>query len=309
MYGLYVIYGTEWVNVISKCNNFAWSSDADTLATEFTFDSLLNMEEGTKFAWKNDTRLIIGGTIIKKTQKKFVNSYTGIDYGWYTNKNKTTIQFNNVSASTAINQLMQQFNLRKNVCPIATNINKIYKAQEVSSIIDDILKQATDETGIEYIKEMIEYTLTISKLSDMKIAPKLLFGSDISVDSSIEDMKNKCIIQSNDENDNAIYAISKNDDSIARYGLLQEIQTIDSKNQSQAYQIARNFILKNNKISKTLNLSTKIIDNVEGADDIKANRMINIVLSSFGINDWIRIKSAAHKVNSKGHTVDLTLDF
>lgn len=309
MYGLYVIYGNQWVNIISKCNNFAWSSDSDTLATQFTFDSILNMEEGTKLAWKSDNKLIIGGTIIKKTQKKFENSYTAIDYGWYTNKNKTTIQFNNVSASTAINQLMQSFNLRKNICSIATNINKIYKAQEISSIIDDILKQSMDETGIEYIKEMIEYTLTISNLTDMKISPKLLFGKDISVDSSIEDMKNKCIIQSNDEKDNTIYAVSQDDWSIKRYGLLQEIQTIDSKNQSQAAQIAKNFILKNNKISKTLNLPTKVVNNVAGADDIKANRMINIVLPGFNINDWIRIKSAAHKVNSTGHTVDLTLAF
>lgn len=306
MYGLYVIYGTEWVNIVSKCNNFAWSSDSDTLGTQFTFDSILDMQEGTKFAWKNDNKLIIGGVLIKKTQKQFVNSYTGIDYAWYLNKNKTTIQFNNVSASTAINQLMQQFNLRKNVCSIATNINKIYKAQEVSSIIDDILSQATAETGIDYIKEMIEYTLTISKLSDMKIAPKLLFGSDISVDSSIEDMKNKIIVQSNDENDNTIYAISKNDWSIQRYGLLQEIQTIDSKNKSQASQIATNFILKNNKISKTLSLNVVGID---GADDIKANRMIQINLPNFGINDWIRIKSANHKVTSTSHTIDLSLDF
>ncbi|MFL0251247.1 hypothetical protein ACJDT4_12495 [Clostridium neuense] len=305
-YKLYATYNDLLYDITNRCNNMSWSSDKDTLAVQLDFDSIVNMEEGTQVGIENvDNNLIYMGILFKKTQKKFENAYTCMDFAFYL-KNKTTIQFNNVSASDAIQQLCNKFNIELEIDSIATKINKIYKAQEASSIIDDILTQAENETGQEYIKEMNVTTLVIKKLEETKITPKIIIGSDVSLESSIENMKNSIIVQSNDENDNTIYAAYKDDNSIEKYGLLQEVQTIDSKNKSQASQIAKNFILKNNKVFKNLSFSAVALND---ADEIKANRMMNIILADFNISTWLRIKSVKHTLKNNLHELSLEFDF
>lgn len=307
MYKLYMTFNGLFKDITSYCNNMALTSSADTLGDEFTFDSPININEGNQIGFENiDNNLIYVGVIIKATRKKFINSYTAVDLAWYLNKSKITMQFNNVNASTAIERLCIANNIRYNITPMTTNINKIYKAEEISSAMNDILDQVNKETGKEYIKEMDVTIFKVFEATQLKITPSIVIGKEITLDSSIEDMKNKCVIQSSDENSTTIYAVAQDTNSQNLYGLLQDYETIDDKDQSQAQNIANNNLKKYNKITK--NLSFTVLNTNDNDDLIKANRYIKITLADFGIDDWIKIKSAKHTWKNNNHQVDLEFD-
>lgn len=305
MYKIKINLKGTLIGITDKSNNITWSSSADTLGDELDFDSLYDIEEGTQIGLFNDSGMIYVGITVKKTEKKFENNYTCIDLAWYLNKSKITMQFNNVDAKTAIETLCRSNNIRCNICAMSTKINKIYKAQEISSIIDDILDQVNKETGKEYIKEMDVITFKIVEATKLKITPSIVIGKDVSLESSIEDMKNSIKIYSNDENNNNVYSWVADQESIAKYGLLQEEQTIDDKNLSQATHIADNFIEKNNKIFKTLSFTALDINDM---DIIKANRYIKVTLKDFGIDNWVKIKSVKHTFKNNNHQIDLEFD-
>lgn len=304
---LYMTYNGLFKDITDYCNNITLTSNADTLGDEFTFDSLININEGNQIGLENtDNNLVYVGVIVKSTKKKFTNSYTAIDLGWYLNKSKITMQFNNVNASTAIERLCIANNIRYDIAPMTTNINKIYKAEEISSAMNDILDQVNKETGKEYIKEMDITTFKVFEATQLKIIPSIVIGKEVTLDSSIEDMKNKCVIQSSDENSTTIYAVAEDTNSQGIYGLLQDYETIDDKDQSQAQNIAKNNLKKYNKITK--NLSFTVLNTNDNDDLIKANRYIKITLTDFGIDDWIKIKSAKHTWKNNNHQIDLEFD-
>lgn len=307
MYKLYMTYNGLFKDITNYCNNMTLTSSADTLGDEFSFDSIININEGNQIGLENvDNNLVYVGVIVKSTKKKFTNNYTAIDLGWYLNKSKITMQFNNVNASTAIERLCIANNIRYNIVPMSTNINKIYKTQEISSIMNDILDQVNKETGKEYIKEMDITILKVLEATQLKITPSIVIGKEVTLDTSIEDMKNKCVIQSSDENSTTIYAVAQDTNAQSIYGLLQDYETIDDKDQSQAQNIANNNLQKYNKITKSLSFT--VLDINDNDDIIKANRYIKITLTDFGIDDWIKIKSTKHTWKNNNHQIDLEFD-
>lgn len=301
MYSLYAQYNNNLADILPKSNNLMYTSDKDNLAIEMTFDSIYKLDIGTQIALKNDKSVVVAGTVIKKAQKKFINTYTVMDFAFYLNKNKTVMQFNNVTASTALKLLLDKFDVKYSIPAISTNINKIYRGDTISTIIDGVLEISQLESGTKYVRYMNGYILTIQPLNYLKIAPKILIGKDITFTTSIEDMKNKVIVTQQ----GVTLATSEDNSSINKYGLLQDVFKVTKKSASEAKNIAQNYLAQNNRIFEELTLDVVGID---GADDIKANRLININIPSFGINDWIRIKTAQHTIASNMHKVSITLD-
>ena len=305
MYYLYALDNNNWVNILPNSNNLSWSSDKDTLGVELNFESIYDMLEGTIVVLKNDNNGVFTGIITNKTKGKFVNTYKAMDFAFYLNKSETIIQFNNVSASTAIRQLLSKFeDIESDIVDISTNINKIYKDQTLSSIIDDILEQAQNELGIKFIKEMQGYTLVIRKLEDMIITPKLLIEKDPSLSISIENLKNSVLVVSNEEENNNILISVKDDNSIARFGLLQEVISVDDKNEAQARNIANNYLAENNKVTRDFSFNAIAL---EGGDDIRDNRMLNINFPSMAMVGLYRIKSVSHNLKNNRHHVSITI--
>jgi hypothetical protein len=301
MYSLYAYYNSRLVDILPKSNNLQYTSDKDNLAIEMTFDSIYSLDIGTQIALKNDTDVVVAGTIIEKDQKKFVNTYTVMDFAFYLNKSKTAIQFNNVTANTAIKMLLDGFNIQYNIADITTNINKTFRGDAISDIIDSILEIARLDSGTVYVRYMDAYTLNIQPLDHLKITPTILIDKDITYTTSIEDMKNKVIVSET----GVTLATAEDDTSISKYGLLQDVYKVSKKNASQANNIAQNYLSQNNRILEELTFDAV---GISGADDILANRMIYIDIPSFGISDWIRIATAQHTITNNMHKISITLD-
>lgn len=298
---MYKLFANK-INILPKSNSISWSSDIDTLGNELSFESLIDLNEGTIVSLYINNKEYLRTIIVKKSSGKFSFSYTCFDFSWYL-KNEVIKQFNSVSANKAISSLLTEYGIKNKIVSIPTKINKIYKDEAISTIIDDILEQAEKDQGTKYFKEMQIDTLVISKLQDMKISPKILIGKDITINSSIEELKNKIIIVSGGES-NKILATVGDKTSQSRYGLLQSVESVDDKNVSQAKNIANNLLKSSNKIFKDTSFD---ILGIKDAETIKANRLINLKIDK--LNGWYRIKSAQHTLANNKHTVNISLEW
>ncbi|MCB2309054.1 NlpC/P60 family protein [Clostridium estertheticum] len=190
---------------------------------------------------------------------------------------------------------------------ITTNISKIYKDMTLSAIIDDILNNATLEKGTKYIKEMISDILYIRVQAEYKIFPKFMLNEDLIVNSSIENMKNTVIATGSDDKSTKILATVSDPINIKIYGGLQEVLTLDlAYDIAHANNVATNFLKLNNKIFHDAPLSITVI---EGAEEIRANRFIGLIIESMGLNGWYNIKSCANVLVNGQCKSSITLEW
>lgn len=341
---LMVFANKKWTDALPKSNSVTWGSDKDTLGTELNFVSLADLAEGNIVRFKIDSKLVFMGVIVKKSKTKLIYNYTCFDFAWYLNKNETIIQFNKISASAAIEQLCKKFGIKCSVVKIdytvqeakkstvkskvdktvtlksgktkvakrvvktkiTTLIKKIYKDMTLSAIIEDILARAELELGIKFTKEMIGDILYIRKQREYKIFPTFLLASDLTTNSSIEDMKNKVLVVSSDEKNNKILANVSDPKSIKIYGGLQEVISVEQKDESKAKNIANNFLKANNKIFKEITLNVVILD---GGEEIRANRNIGLNMKSKGLGGWYNIKSCSNTLENNHQKCSITLEW
>lgn len=292
------------IDIISSSNNISWSSDSDTLGTQLTFESIKDLREGAVISFFNDYRELIRGRIIKKVINRDTFNYVVQDYSSYL-RNKVIKQFNGASASNAINSFLSEAYIQGNICDIPTIITKIYINESLADILDDILEQAKNDQGIDYVKEIEGTTLYIRKLNDMKINPKIYISKDVSIDSSIENMKNKIQVISNSSKNNAVYATSEATGSYDYYGILSDIVEVDEKNIAQAKNIANNTLNESNSIQRSTTIEGIAFS---GADDIKAKRMIYLDLGS-KLTGYYKIKSATHTLDKTLHKISLNIEW
>ena len=306
MWYLYTSYivGKGYITkeIIGKCNNLSWSNDIGTLATSLSFDCILDLAEGrTKLVLKKDKTIIFEGIVVSKTNKENIHSYTAMDYAFYLNKNKYVMQFRNVYAKTALQQVCKKIGINNSITWLGTRINKLYYQETLSDIIKDILEQCKREMGTNYIMEMQGKTLYINRLIDLKINSTVLIEKDYSVSRSMEDMQNRIVAVNND---GKIMADIKDTKNIKTYGELSDIISVEDKN--QAYNIVRNELREKNKTKKELTFNT--IDTGKGIY-INCNRLIRVNLGKYGVNGWYRIKSTQHTLNNNIHKIGITIDF
>lgn len=300
------IGNTKWTDILQKSNSISWGSDKDTISQELSFNSLVDLTEGTHIIFNIDSKKTFMGMVIKKSKSKLSYSYTCFDYSFYLNKNETIIQFNKMAADLALKQLCGKFGIKINCVGITTLISKIYKDMTLNAIIEDILEIAELELGTKYIKEMINDILYIRKQKEYRISPKFILAEDLTVNSSIEEMKNKVLVVSNDEANNRILATSSDATNIKKFGSLQEVLTVEAKDIGKAKNIADNHLKTNNKIFKDTTLNILVIS---GGEEIRANRSIGLSIKSMGIDGLYNIKSASNVLENGQHKCALTLEW
>ena len=119
-------------------------------------------------------------------------------------------------------------------------------------------------------------------------------------------MKNSIkIIVSNTENDNEtvqLVATAKDDSNIKKYGLLQDVQTLDQKDIAQANSIASNSLKDLNKILESNSIS------LIGSDNVKANRVLNITEIYTGMSGKYLVTKSSHTLNNGISKMTLDLE-
>lgn len=315
--------GFSPLDITPYCNTKAWNSELNALSTQLSFNYTYNdsdifkkldvIELGDHIVLSNGRNRIGTFVVISESYNgRFGKSFTCNDYGWYLNKNKTIIQFNKISASSAISKLLDKFSIKHSLVGIKTNINKIYNNQTISEIIDDILEQATQETGKKYYYEIIDDTFILTDRAS-NIVKDLIVDlgytkvkildiiSNSTHSRNIEDLKNTVLVVSGDEKSTKVIATAEDASNISKYGLLQEIISVDDKQIGQARNIANTTLKDLNRVIEDISLE------LLGHDDIRAGRMIEIVEPVTKIQGTYLIKSANHTENNGIHKVSIQL--
>lgn len=304
--------GTKY-SIQKLVGNLSWSDDIDTLGTQLTFDFVRNREDlnfnrfdfletGDKIILKNNKSEIFRGIIADVTWNQYSKQVTCFDYAFYLNQSKSIKQFYKIKASEAIKKLCGMFGVPiGTIDEMNTNINKIYKDKTIAEIIKDILVQVENETNIKYRLEMLKGKLYITKYKEITVNLSKAFGN-ISKNESIQNMKNSILVSSQDQNSDRIIEKAEDKKSIKIYGLLQDVLTLDSQNESQAENIAQNRLKKLNRIKENISIS------VLGSDTLRAGRIIVIENKVFDLSGKYLIKSSSHTYNNFIHKCDLVLE-
>ncbi|TCO69497.1 XkdQ/YqbQ family protein [Marinisporobacter balticus] len=320
---LYNVDGTV-KNISGMVGSLSWSSSEDTLGVQLDFDIAYNdiiyfpkdvLDIGNIVVLINNGLEIFRGVIItEEINGEFSRHYIAFDYAFYLNKSKGIYQFNKVSASNAITQLLNDFSVPiGNITSMSTVVSYIYHDKVISDIIKDILQQAINETGQKYRLEMRAGKLYIEKQTDLVIQATFKLADNLSTNDitsaisnptrrrSIEEMKNSIIVVANNKDSMRVAGEEKDDNSVKQYGLLQDVQSIDEKDIAQARSIAQTLLKDLNRIFEDNSIETI------GNDEVRSGRILNIVEPITGMNGQYRIKSCTHSLSNGIHKMTLNL--
>ncbi len=298
------------------CGNITKSDNIDSLGVQLSFDYLNNKVIDKNTVWidlalgntilmYDDDELLFQGTIQKASRNGLSSyQYDVFDNAWYLNKQEARIQFSGVDVKTAIETLCKQESIPCEVaCDIPTKVTKIYNGDTISKIIDDLLKQATAETGKRYRREYNNSKLYINAFDNLeeRLDNYEPLVSDFSQEFNCDGMANKVVILSGNEKNTTVVATKQDDDSIKKYGLYVHYIKIDDKKKAQADNIAT----KKLKSMSTPKRDTKCT--LLGNNNIRSGRIVTFNQANIGLVGKYLIKECTHNYDGMKHTMDVNL--
>lgn len=324
MHEIYCVKDGKQYNITPLIGEISWESHKIALGEQINFSMAFNddryfpvnpIDLGSLIIIQTEDYEVVRGIVISEEKKgREAIQYVAMGLGFWLNKSKESIQFNKVNGKTAIETLLKKFNIPiGNITSINTVIDEIYNEKNVSDIITEILDKSTKETGIKYLLEFREGKLYIEKESDLEA--NIIFSIAENLEAnvldyimnptrkrSIEELRNKIKIVYTDDKNEKVAAEVQDKTNIGKYGILQEVQSIDKKDIAKAKNIANNLLKEMNKIFEENSIE------VPGSDDLIAGRIINLNEKVTGMVGKYRIKQARHSVRSGIHMCNLDLE-
>lgn len=319
-YKVYLYRWGSWIDIIDYIGDLQSVDELNTLSVEVSFSFLqnphdkynikLNLSCGDKIQIKNNGKEVFSGVI---TQDSLDFSYTANDVGWYLNESEMVIQFNGVPADKAITMLCTKAGIPLGEVPsMSTIITAVYLGETFASILEDILEQVSTATGRTFLyrveggklwlKDMPNDVLTLKhKPFDnvQSFDPTWALGP-VSGSRSLSTLRNS-IVLAKEENDTAyILASAENSESIATFGKLQKVLTVDDSMSGSTASIVQNALAQYNKLSGEYSVT------MYGDDNVKSGRCVRFNSGAFGLAGVYRVQSVTHYYGIP-HTMDLTV--
>lgn len=324
-YSVFIFREGTGYDITAFCGDLSWRDSIDTLGMELHFTTAYNdaryfpkltVELGDMVILSNNGIEVFRGIVTDESiDGRFSRSFTAFDFAFYLNKSKTIKQYNKMRADEAIKKLCSEFNIPVGtICPIPTLISDIYPDKTIAEIMEDILDKSTKELGTKYRKEMRVGKFYIDKYEDLIVTGLFKPASNIqafdvtkaigsvSRSRSIADMKNSIIIVSSEEKSTRVAAKAEDSGSISKYGLLQEIESVDSKDIAQARNIAKNKLAELNKIAEDTSIE------LLGSDAVRAGRILNITEPISGLIGKYLVKECTHTYKNSIHRMSLNIE-
>lgn len=312
MIKIIAIQDNKQIDISAFCGNLSISDNIDSLGRELTFNYLNNhvydsytpfisLRTGNTIIVYDDNNIIIQGQIITLSRNS-ISSYSVkcFDNAFYLNKNQTKIQFTNLDVKACIEKLCSQEYIPCKVdCDIPTKVTKIYNGETIANIIDDLLKQATDDTGLKYRREYNYGSLYVNAMNNLKMIWKSKpLVSDFSYDESIDNLANRVVVISSSEKNTTVYAEAKNEESIKLYGQYTHYEQVDDKKKDKAKKIAET---KLKELSKTFEKATVTL---LGDNYVRSGRILNFEQPEIGLYGEYLVEHCTHNYSGSLHTME-----
>lgn len=307
-----VIQEDKQIDISAFSGNVTLADNIDSLGRELNFDFLNNhvydsytqftaLRTGNTIILYDADEMIFQGQIITLSRNSISQySVKCFDNAFYLNKNQTKIQFTNLSVKQAIQKLCEQEYIPYKIdCEIDTKVTKIYNGETIANIIDDLLKQATNDTGLKYRREYNYGSLYVNAMNNLKMIWKSKpLVSDFSYDESIDNLANRVVVISSSEKNTTVYAEAKNEQSIKMYGQYTHYERVDDKKKAKAQKIADT---KLKELSKTFEKATVTL---LGDNYIRSGRIIQFEQPEIGLYGQYLVNHCTHNYSGSLHTME-----
>lgn len=297
--------------------------ELDALSVEVSFTALRNnlndkyahwygISPGDKLRIINHDQEVFSGVILEVGQDGSVRAN---DPGWYLTRSQIILQLDRAPAPDAVARMCAKSGIKVGRVELPpTRISKVWFGETPESILEDIVSICAAETGKTYIRRVQEGALNIYPMPeaaitlyhrsaanlgafDVSLAKGAISGSD-----SMEDLVNSVVLVETDGDSARILGRASNAASIAKYGLLQQVESLGGdENTAQARQRTRNLLQQQDRIAKV-----RTVENLWGDDAAISGALVQFVQNRYDVSGPMRITSVTHRYGAE-HLMSVTV--
>lgn len=324
MFKITLIKTDKRYNITPLVGTFSWDMDFSIMTEmqmEIAYSDTIFFPKnpcnlGDVVILTKDNEEIFRGTIVTEERTgRGPIKYIVRDFSWYLFESTTIYQFNNISASKAIESILNKFGIKIGSLPtMPTKIDKIYIEKSPAAIIGDIINKVEAHEGYTINAEMRQGKIHFEKREDLLIKGTFDLAGNIrhfdvanSISEpkrtrSIEDMRNRIrLIVDDEEVDYEVTALVEDRELINKYGLLEDTIKIDVEDAAKSRQVAKILLKRLGKIHETNEI--KLMGDVR----FKAGRLFDLKEPVTGVVGRFMIASVKHQVSNQLHTMELEL--
>lgn len=305
----YLINGEDVANIVSP----EWSDDLECYANTFSFSTCEYYEIGSLFQIITETGVVVLSGIITDFEQSDPNvfRYSGYDCGFYINQNEIIEQLKQIKISDAIKKLCENYSIPVGDIPeMSATVTEIFKDKKLSDILSQLIEYAKSKGCIKDVYftcargkfEVLPYE-TIADLTGENgvfsvASMKTIYSPSVKV--SMQELRNRVVIADNSETSQK-RVIVQDADAISKYGLLQEVETIDTSKANNLNKIASDKLTELNKLSKSISMS------MLGDYRMHKGVIMPIDCEEIGVKGNFLITSSKHEIDGNVERVSVNL--
>lgn len=210
---------------------------------------------------------IFNGIVVDTVYNEHSTNIKCFDISFYLSKNIILKQFRKTSAKEAIKVICSELEIPINIkSGLNTKLNMFFKNKSASEAVWDIIKEDTKQTAKKYFIYTQNNVVNIEELGSDEILLSYRLNeddtftdyklfSDINVTNNIEELKNSIIVTSDNEKSLKILAKAEDKSSIEKYGKIQTVIELNSKENKKSQKVAQTNLDALNKINKVININ------------------------------------------------------
>lgn len=305
----FLINGEDAPNIISP----EWSDDLENFSNPFSFTTCEYYEIGSLFQITTKSGEVVLTGIITDFEQSDPNAfrYSGYDFGFYINQNEIIEQLKKIKISDAIKKLCENYSIPVGDIPeMSATVTEIFKDKKLSEVLAQLIKYAVSKGCIKDVYytcargkfEVLPYETIVDLTGEMGIfavASQKTINSP-SVKVSMQELRNRVILADDSEKSQKRVVV-EDAESISKYGLLQEVETIDTSKSNNLNKIAGDKLKTLNKLSKSISMS------MLGDYRMHKGVIMPIDCEEIGVKGNFLIKSSRHNIDGNVEHVAVDL--
>lgn len=271
-----------------------------------------NIQPGDKIRVVNHGAEVFSGVILTVDLDGTV---TANDPGWYLSKSEIVLQVSNAAAADAVRRMCAKAGITAGTIDLPpTRISEVWVGSTPEQILEDILDICSAETGQSYRRRVRNGALQVGPLPSVPIiayhkpADNLgafditLAKGDVTGSDSMSELTNSVVLAEGGDTAKTL-GRAYNSASIAKYGLLQAVETLSGdETTAQARQRVKNLLVQGDRLTRE-----RTVDEIWGADEVVSGILLQFQPNSYGVTGVQRVTGVTHRYGHP-HLMSLTVE-
>ena len=270
------------------------------------------IEPGDKLRVVNHGAEVFSGVILTVGLDGAV---TANDMGWYLSKSEIILQLADAAAPDAVRRMCAKAGISAGTIDLPpTRISQVWVGATPEQILEDILAICSAETGRTYRRRVRNGALQVGPLPENPIiayhkpAENLgafditLAKGGVSGSDSMDGLTNSVVLSAGGDSAQTL-GRAYNSASIARYGLLQTVETLSGdEDPAQARQRLQTLLAQGDRITRE-----RTVEELWGADEVESGILLRFRSNSYGVTGIQRVTGVTHRYGHP-HLMSLTVE-